>query len=429
MSMASTYATKKRLPVHIRWLRALAVHLLSLVLSITVFSLVISFFAAGVGTIVVWIGLPILVFTLGICHVYAEAKKSLAVWLGEEEWEDLPPAPRAASWWRRMLGQLRTPERWQEFAYALAGSLLDFILAVLGIAFLGGIAEILAPYLIWSDGLVESFVRAGIWSPNSMDPWVRTMVGLGDIGIGVIMLALFFPMVWLCSRGQIGLTKVFLAPSRRAMEARLSGLETAKLSGEHAESQSLSRIERDLHDGPQQRLIRSGIDLATLERRLDAGDIAAARGLLADLRARNDETLAEIRSLSRGFAPPVLSEKGLKEAIVSAAAVAPIPVAVSVELPSKPMADAKERALYFAVSEGLANVIKHSGADSASVSVSYTEATVRLAIADDGRGGAVLTPGHGLAGLQERLVSVGGAMALQSDPNFGTRLLVEVSRI
>jgi len=249
---------------------------------------------------------------------------------------------------------------------------------------------------------------------------------VADLVTGVVVLILGVLVQRPLALAQIGLTRFFLAPSRRAVAARLRALERAKTAGEQAETANLSRIERDLHDGPQQSLLRTSMDLATLQRRLEAGDTSGAEDILAEVRTRNDETLAEIRALSRGFAPPVLADKGLGEAVYSLAATSSIPVSVSTELAGPRLPEPIERAVYFAISESLANAIKHSGAALIEITVRQSGAGATAEIRDNGHGGAVLIPGHGLSGLQDRLASIGGLLTLTSSPE-GTSIRVDTS--
>jgi signal transduction histidine kinase len=225
-----------------------------------------------------------------------------------------------------------------------------------------------------------------------------------------------------------GLARLFLVPSRAALERRLAHVEQARRRAQSAETQSLRRIERDIHDGPQQQLVRLSMDLAAAERRLDGGDPAVARALLDDSRSRLDQAIGELRALTRGIAPPILQDRGLPAALAAVAASLGVPARVEVEPPDAPrLPEAQETALYFAASELLANVARHSGAASAQVTLSIPpgEGWARLSVRDDGHGGAAPTPGHGLAGLADRLAGVDGTIELTS-LETGTTAVVRV---
>jgi len=426
------------LPLHVRWRRALAAHLISFILSLVAWTVILSFFLTSISLVVIWVGLPLLAITLVASQAYARAKKSMAIWQGAQDWEELEPAPRRRGPLGWMWAQLRSPEMWGGAAYSLVGSLLDWILALIVITVgLFGIAELvspLIPLLSRGNGSSGLFYSIGplICDPTSTScgyvgiHWSQSSFMLADLVFGVISLIIFVLIVRPLALAQIGLTRFFLAPSRRAVASRLRAIEQAKAAGEQAETTNLSRIERDLHDGPQQSLIRTSMDLAALQRRMDAGDMPGAAEILTEVRTRNDETLADIRALSRGFAPPVLADKGLKEAVYSLAATSVIPVSVSTELTGSRLSEPVERAVYFAISESLANAIKHSGAACIEISVRQSRSGVTAEIRDNGHGGAVVLPGHGLSGLQDRLSSVGGLLTLTSSPS-GTTVRVDTS--
>jgi len=135
------------------------------------------------------------------------------------------------------------------------------------------------------------------------------------------------------------------------------------------------------------------------------------------------ETLEELRALSRGIAPPVLADRGLAAALAAVAARSPVPVELAVGLPDgQRLGPAVENTAYFVVSEALANVAKHSGADVAQVTVLREGDRLRVVVTDDGLGGAVLAPGHGLAGLADRLRAVDGVLTVDSPRGGPTRL-------
>jgi signal transduction histidine kinase len=187
-----------------------------------------------------------------------------------------------------------------------------------------------------------------------------------------------------------------------------------------AEGHSLRRLERDIHDGPQQRLVRMQMDLAAADRQL-VDDPDRARALIAEAMQQSRDALEELRALSRGFAPPILLDRGLVAALESAATRSPVPARVVDELPTAPpLPQEIERNAYFVASESLANAIKHSGATEVEVRVALrradesAETWLDVAITDNGKGGATTVPGHGLAGLDERMRGLGGILRVVS---------------
>ncbi|GAA1505768.1 signal transduction histidine kinase [Agromyces terreus] len=189
-----------------------------------------------------------------------------------------------------------------------------------------------------------------------------------------------------------------------------------------AEDASLRRLERDIHDGPQQRLVRLQMDLASIERAVDR-DPDAARRMLGEARQQARETLDELRALSRGFAPPILQDRGLAVALESLGARSTVPVVLEIGIPADgapPVVPASiERNVYFVAAELLTNAVKHAEARGIRLRASLrdTGATgwwLDLWVTDDGRGGATSVPGHGLAGLEERVRGLDGILVVDS---------------
>jgi len=220
------------------------------------------------------------------------------------------------------------------------------------------------------------------------------------------------------------------------LEQEVATLTESRSAAVAAEGTALRRLERDIHDGPQQRLVRLQMDIAAAERQLDT-DPDAARKLLAEARAQSKDALEELRALSRGFAPPILLDRGLVAALESLAVRSAVTVRVVSTLP----ADAElptelERNAYFIAAEGLTNAVKHSGGSAIDLRIDLrrlgsgtdpdetlgsssprsgrVETWLDITVTDDGRGGATAVPGHGLAGLQERVLGQGGTLDISS---------------
>jgi signal transduction histidine kinase len=191
-----------------------------------------------------------------------------------------------------------------------------------------------------------------------------------------------------------------------------------------AADEARRRIERDLHDGAQQRLVAAALELTLLEQRLDR-DPAAARSVLARAREHLDDGLGELRDLARGIHPAVLTERGLEAAVVALVQRAPVPVDLEIEVRERLDAGI-EAAAYFVVSEALTNVAKYAEAETVSVDVRSAGGSLLLTIADDGIGGAELGRGSGLRGLVDRVQAVGGTLDVRSPPGRGTRLSIQL---
>ena len=183
------------------------------------------------------------------------------------------------------------------------------------------------------------------------------------------------------------------------------------------------RLERDLHDGTQQRLVSLAINLGMARAQVSTAE--EARQAIADAHEEAKSALAELRDLIRGLHPAVLEDRGLDAALSGVAARMPIPVRLTVDLPRRP-APVIEAVAYFVVSEGLANIVKHAQASQAEVVVSRAGDRLHIIVSDDGAGGADPSRGTGLTGLAKRAASVDGTFEIVSPPGGPTLLTVDL---
>jgi signal transduction histidine kinase len=250
--------------------------------------------------------------------------------------------------------------------------------------------------------------------------------------IGLLLLLFTLPLVTrACVTAQTGLGQTLLSDAS-ALHRRISGLEqerdTARaqtVAAVKAEATALRRLERDIHDGPQQRLVRLAMELGRAQRHLDSRP-DAAREALADAIVQTQEALDELRALSRGIAPPVLADRGLRDAITALAARSTVPVELDAGPLSRRLDAAVETAAYFAIAEALTNVAKHSHAHRCAVGLRHSEGTLRVWVTDDGVGGAALDKGHGLRGLDDRLHATGGRLLVTSPRGGPTTVTAEL---
>jgi signal transduction histidine kinase len=189
----------------------------------------------------------------------------------------------------------------------------------------------------------------------------------------------------------------------------------------------MRRIERDLHDGTQARLVAIGMTIGAAEQ-LMTSDAAAAQALMAKARETSAETLTELRRIIRGIHPPVLAERGLADAVRALAMDSALRVTVDADLPHRPEAPV-EAAAYFAISELLANAARHGGAKSVTIDISCNGPNLRITVADDGWGGADPAQGSGLAGIERRLAAFDGVLAINSPPGGPTTVTMELPRV
>ena len=216
-----------------------------------------------------------------------------------------------------------------------------------------------------------------------------------------------------------------LAPTRKELDAQLGQLNESRSQVVDASAAELRRIERDLHDGAQARLVSLGMSIGLAEQVL-RNDPDLALKLLAEARESSGQALTDLRHLVRGIHPPVLAERGLEGAVRAFALTLPLPVDLRIELPGLPLAPV-ESAAYFAIAEVLANVVKHSAARSAWVLLEYTAAArLTVSIGDDGAGGAVPRAGGGLRGIERRLAAFDGVIAVTSPVGGPTVVTMEL---
>jgi signal transduction histidine kinase len=278
----------------------------------------------------------------------------------------------------------------------------------------------LGPY--WREHRLDTgfAIHAGVW----------VVVILFLIGVWAASGGGYFWPVWVLFPAVIALGAQFTASrmgAREALTERISTLETSRAGAVDVQEAELRRIERDLHDGAQARLVALGMSLGMAEQKLAEqgdGDADAARELLAEARAGAGEALKELRALARGIHPPVLADRGLDAAVRALAATSPLAVTVSVMIPERPRAPV-ESAAYFVVAEALANAGKHAHANRIDVRIAQIGDTLSVEVHDDGVGGADAN-GGGLSGLRRRVQALDGSLAVLSPPGGPTTIRAEL---
>ncbi len=338
-----------------------------------------------------------------------------------------PPPPRAPGAWRpigpgyrqRMSWLLNDLATWRDLLWLAVNTVagLPLLLAPL-LLFGSGIVAFIIPALgtlPWFYGL-QHLVPPPAFPGNT--PLVLFIIGLAMVVSGA---AIAPPAL----RGYAGLARWVLAPSAQAeLELRVAHLSKTRSESLDTGAAELRRIERDLHDGAQARIVAMGLTLDAAGRLIDT-DPAAARALLYEARDASARALAELRDLVRGIHPPVLADRGLAEAVRAVALDSPLRVRVAGTLPGRPPAPV-ESAAYFAVSELLANVAKHAGVAEAEVDLRYESGALRISVRDNGAGGADPARGTGLRGIERRLDAFDGVLVVTSPAGGPTTAIVEV---
>jgi signal transduction histidine kinase len=319
------------------------------------------------------------------------------------------PATNLTGTRRRIRWLLADPATWRDLLWVVVNAAVCLIVTVLPAALVvGGARE-----LVWS--LLTRPAPQPAFPGNAAAALV----------IGAAMTAGFvLTGPWLL-RGYGWLAHSMLAPAGQAeLVARMEHLAQTRYETLDTGAAEIRRIERDLHDGAQARLVAMGMTLNAAEQLVDTSP-AAARALLAEARDSSAKALAELRSLVRGIHPPVLADRGLAEAIKALALDSPVRIHIASDLPGRPAAPV-ESAAFFAVSELLANVAKHACARQAWIDIRYTGGMLRIGVTDDGAGGADPARGSGLRGIERRLAAFDGVLAVGSPPGGPTTATMEI---
>jgi signal transduction histidine kinase len=249
-------------------------------------------------------------------------------------------------------------------------------------------------------------------------------VGLffGIVGLfeGIVDLIFWWLPPALAIRAHTSLNRSLLSVSEKSRLAlRVQQLTESRAETVDTQAAEVRRIERDLHDGAQARLVAIGMTLGLAEEQM-ARDPEAARALLAEARGTAGDALAELRHLVRGIHPPVLADRGLLEAVHALAQAVAVPVQVSATKVPDRLPAPVESAAYFAVAEGITNAIKHSSAETVSVDLRHEHGVLTITVTDDGVGGADPAQGSGLRGIAGRLAAFDGTLAVMSPPGGPT---------
>jgi signal transduction histidine kinase len=349
-----------------------------------------------------------------------------ARWCGVPIAAAYAPAPVPATVGSRRLGYqqrmswlLSDVSTWRDLLWLAVNLVAGWVLLLVPVTLVGvGVIAFLVP----GSAIVPGMGAASRWVPPPAFPG-NTPAVLLVIGVALVALGLGTAPVAL--RGYGGLARLVLAPSREAdLARRVEQLAQTRRETLDTGAAELRRIERDLHDGAQARLVAMGLTLDAAGRLIDT-DPAAARALLYEARDASARALAELRDLVRGIHPPVLADRGLADAIRALALDSPLRVQVTGPLDSRLPAPV-ESAGYFAVSELLANVVKHSGAGAAEVDLRHSSGSLRITVSDDGAGGADPSRGTGLQGVARRVAAFDGVLVVSSPAGGPTVINLEV---
>ncbi len=403
------------------------IHLLAgFVTGMVGFIVVLTGLALGIGLLPAFLaGVPVLIATLWFCRLFARAERArFALLLGT----DIPgpppePVPDARSGWGGLWAGLRralwriiaTPANWRFAAYALIRfpvSVFQFAVVTVVWAVAGALLTLPA----YNGALPGGGAHLGSFRLHSPAELVAAALA------GLVLLLIAPQLTRAFAAADAEVLGWLLWPARRAdLTARIGELETSRARVVDSAEAERRRIERDLHDGAQQRLVSLAMELGRARAKF-ATDPAAAEAIVGQAHEQAKEALTELRNLVRGVHPPVLSDRGLDAALSGLAALSPVPVTLRVDLPVRPPASV-EAIAYFVVAEALTNIAKHARATRAEVTVGRSGGLLTVVISDNGAGGAD-PAGQGLSGLAGRVAGVDGRFRLSSPPGGPTQIEV-----
>lgn len=401
---------------------------LGLVTTLVAFSVVAGLFSTGGSLLLLLVGFPIVGLGIEAARITAVIERWRMAVVDDRPMiphpyksADLRPSEPYGPWLRRITeATFLDASRWLDVAYVLVAvplAILEFTVAVmLWAVSVGLLLTPLALLIPQPDRVAAALDWAGV-SPGTA------------VGIAFVVGLLLLPVAASVTRGLAllhravveGLLCISPADALRRDNERLRGSRSAAIELEASE---LRRIERDLHDGAQQRLVMLAIDLTLAEDKVDS-DPAAAKTLIAGARDQARQALGELRDVVRGVAPAILVDRGLAAALSSVAGHSPIPTFVDSGLaPGERLSPGVERAAYYVVSEALANIAKHAHASRCDVFLRRQPGWLQVEVRDDGSGGAALVPGGGLTGLRDRVEALDGRLELVSPAGGPTMVRV-----
>jgi signal transduction histidine kinase len=390
--------------VDVRSWRRIAYLVIALPLSCFYSVVILAGLSVGLGLAILTLGLP-LVLMMGFWRWMARFER----WLGERLLGVSLPSPYRPNtergWFPRMLARAADVATWKDFAYLavhLPLAVLDLLAVVVALG--PPLLLIVAPV----TGLGDEFALSLALTP----------VGLILLPIAVRALSAFAGI-------HATVAKALLTTSREVeLNARVIDLRTSQARIIAAADGERRRLERDLHDGAQQRLVAVALNLRIARERMTRGEDALE--LVSDAGDEAQRAIGELRDLARGIHPAVLTDRGLGPALRDVAGRSPVPVRV-LAWPEERFAPTIEATAYFVASEALTNVAKYAEASEATVSVRCADGRLLVEVADDGRGGADPANGSGLRGLSDRIAALDGTLTVDSPVGEGTRVRAELA--
>jgi signal transduction histidine kinase len=383
---------------------------------------------AGGTLLLVAVGLPLLLVALaGLRWAARRERLRILDLTGEQVPTPYREPGPSGSVPQRLLAYASDPATWRDLVHLVVSATLGLGWSTLVVGLwamtLGAVS---LPF--WYTAL--PLQRIPLMHLDGSEYYVSTLPSiLALAGVSLVLAWFLGPtLLELATRAQTGLGRALLGLSRPELERRETALRATRSQAVSAAEAERRRIERDLHDGAQQRLVALAMDLGRAKSKLRSGDeadSAAAAQLVAEAHEGVKLALSELRDLARGIHPAVLTDRGLDAALSALAGRSPVPVEVDAALPWRPSPEV-ESAAYFVASEALANMAKHAHATRAWIELELREGRLRMIVGDNGVGGAEAGPGGGLAGLSDRIAPLDGILSVSSPLGGPTQIIMEL---
>ena len=393
---------------------------LGLPIGIIEFTVTLTLLAVSAGLLITFLlALPFVFCLFAVNRWFASGERSRAKALLDVEIDDALPALVSPTFIGRLGERARSKRRWKQIGHSLASILTGTLgFSLVGAAWGGSLALIGLP--LYRGALPNDQAEFWLFSISATaSALLAAVVGV----LGIIAVA-----PWLTAgvaEAQVSMARALLGGGREEqLAAEVGRLETSRAAAVDTAETERRRIERDLHDGAQQRLVALAANLGAARDKLDS-DPDASRALVVDAHEEAKAALAEIRDLVRGIHPVILGDRGLDAALSAVIARSPVPVALETSITRRPPA-AIESAAYFIVTECLTNVARHANATKVSIGITRVGDRLVMEIHDNGVGGADASRGSGLQGLRDRVIALGGTMYVISPTGGPTTISVEL---
>jgi signal transduction histidine kinase len=407
--------SRLRYPITAQFRRDLGYMFATLATSIVSFTVLVSGLSIAVSFAVLIVGIPVVVGVAYVNRGVTALQRRLSGWQRGERIVAVYKRPSQRGFIPRIMAVLTDAQTWRDMAWLSFDAVIGFVFGIVAV-------------VLWGVVVGSLFLPAWWWSMPSdamylgfaLDNTVESLLG---VALGLVLLPLAISLTRVLAVSHSRVAAALLGPGNRQRVEELTESRAGAVDVAHAE---LQRIERDLHDGAQARLVALAMDLGRAESKVSE-DPEAGRELIGEAREEALRALGELRELVRGIGPSILRDRGLEAAIASLATGRAQPVDVQVDIGEPRPPATVEAAAYFVVAESIANAAKHSGASRMSVRV-WRDAANRIVVecSDDGRGGADPAAGTGLTGLMQRVRALDGTLSVTSPAGGPTTVRAEI---